>query len=111
MAFDFGGEKSPRGNDKTVIPTADQPTSDQVGTNASAINPLLAPLDNYGGPTQTHGLFVGSPALAVMSTGDNGCGTVVTADQRGFPRPRNAKCNIGAFEGVLYGLYLPLIMR
>jgi CSLREA domain-containing protein len=94
-------------NNCTFVPIA----SDQVGTNASPIDPKIAPLGNYGGPAQTHGLFIGSPALAKMLTGDNGCGTVITTDQRGYPRPRNGKCNIGAFEGVLYGLYLPLIKR
>ena len=35
----------------------------QVGTNASPLNPLLAPLANNGGKTQTHALQAGSPAI------------------------------------------------
>ncbi len=65
---------------------------DQVGTATSPIDPLLAPLGDYGGPTQTMALRTGSPAI--------GKGTTVaglTADQRGFaldaPRP-----DIGAFQ-------------
>ena len=65
---------------------------DQVGTAASPIDPLLAPLGDYGGPTQTMALRTGSPAI--------GQGTTVagiTTDQRGFaldaPRP-----DIGAFQ-------------
>ena len=66
--------------------------SDQVGSAASPIDPRLAPLGDYGGPTQTMALSPGSPAI--------GRGTTVaglTADQRGFaldsPRP-----DIGAFQ-------------
>ena len=61
---------------------------------------ILAPLQNNGGPTQTHALFAGSPAI---DAGDpSGCGT--TTDQRGFARPVDGnndgtvRCDIGAFE-------------
>ena len=63
-----------------------------MGTAASPIDPRLAPLGDYGGPTQTMALRTGSPAI--------GQGTTVaglTTDQRGFaldsPRP-----DIGAFQ-------------
>ena len=65
---------------------------DQVGTAASPIDPLLAPLGDYGGPTQTMALRAGSPAIGkgVAIAG-------ITTDQRGFaldsPRPA-----IGAFQ-------------
>src|SRR5262249_43042660 len=36
---------------------------DEVGTVASPLSALLAALGNYGGPTQTHALLPGSPAL------------------------------------------------
>src|SRR5262249_23207191 len=65
---------------------------DQVGTAAGPIDPLLAPLGDYGGPTQTMALRAGSPAIA---TGVAIAG--VTTDQRGFaldsPRP-----DVGAFQ-------------
>lgn len=38
-------------------------TGDQVGTSAVPLNPRLAPLANNGGPTFTHALLAGSPAL------------------------------------------------
>jgi CSLREA domain-containing protein len=38
-------------------------TGDQVGTTASPINPSLGVLANNGGPTATHALLAGSPAL------------------------------------------------
>ena len=54
-------------------------------------NPLLAPLGNYGGPTQTEALLPGSPAInAGTSTG------APLADQRGLGRV--GAVDIGAFE-------------
>src|ERR1017187_5059952 len=65
--------------------------NDQVGTAASPINPLLAPLGNYGGTTQTMALLPGSPAInAGTSTG------APTTDQRGDSRV--GAVDIGAFE-------------
>jgi hypothetical protein len=55
-------------------------------------NPLLAPLGNYGGPTQTMPPLPGSPALdAAGSLG-------LALDQRGFPRPSGPASDIGAVE-------------
>ena len=64
-----------------------------LGTPANPINPLLAPLGSYGGPTQTMALLPGSPAI---DTGTTISG--VTADQRGIARPQGAAPDIGAFE-------------
>ena len=62
-------------------------------------NPNLGPLKNNGGPTQTHALLAGSPAIDAGNTG--GCrdefGVLLTTDQRGFNRPALG-CDIGAFE-------------
>ena len=38
-------------------------TGDKVGTEAAPIGPLLTPLADHGGPTFTHALMAGSPAL------------------------------------------------
>ena len=66
-------------------------SSDLTGTIAQPLNPLLAPLGNYGGPTQTMALLPGSPAInAGTSTG------APTTDQRG--QPRVGAVDIGAFE-------------
>ncbi|MBI5774163.1 MAG: immunoglobulin domain-containing protein, partial [Verrucomicrobia bacterium] len=57
-------------------------STDIIGSVAAPVNPLLAPLANYGGPTLTHMPFVGSP---VLDKG-NVAGLGLTNDQRGLPR-------------------------
>jgi hypothetical protein len=60
------------------------------------MNAMLGPLAANGGPTQTHALLVGSPAI------DAGDGAACPAiDQRGVAR--DAVCDIGAFEFVVVG--------
>jgi len=67
------------------------------GTNITGVDPTLGPLANNGGPTQTHALLSGGPAI---DTGD--CtdinGNPVTTDQRGVSRPQGPGCDIGAYE-------------
>jgi predicted outer membrane repeat protein len=55
--------------------------------------PLLGPLSANGGPTATHALLLGSPAL---DTGNPA--TCTAADQRGLPRALGGTCDIGAYE-------------
>ncbi len=62
-----------------------------LGSSASPLNPLLAPLGNYGGPTQTMALLPGSPAIDAGSSAYGG-----STDQRG--EPRVGPTDIGAFE-------------
>lgn len=79
------------------------------GTCGSALSsdPLLGPLQDNGGPTQTMALLLGSPAI---DAGDDA--TCETTDQRGVSRPKGAHCDIGAFElGLPYSVYLPLVLR
>ena len=72
----------------------------------NSTNPFLGPLQNNGGPTFTFALHPGSPAI---DAGDNsGC---LTTDQRGISLPQGARCDMGAYEAVLYKLYLPLILH
>jgi len=56
-------------------------------------DPLLAPLANNGGFTQSMALQAGSPAIDA----GNAC---PPADQRGVARPVGMACDIGAFEGL-----------
>ena len=71
--------------------------------NQLNVDPLLLPLGDYGGATQTHALQANSPAI---DAGDEA--NVLTADQRGVSRPFDgdgngtAAVDIGAVEaGIL----------
>lgn len=60
------------------------------------IDAILAPLGDNGGPTQTHLLVPGSPAI---NAGDNALIPAgITTDQRGFPRIQAGTVDIGAVE-------------
>ncbi|MCR4410833.1 MAG: Ig-like domain-containing protein [Thermoguttaceae bacterium] len=57
------------------------------------VDPLLGPLADNGGPTQTHALLPGSPAIDAANSA-----AAPATDQRGVPRPQGAEADIGAFE-------------
>jgi hypothetical protein len=61
-------------------------------------DPVLDSLADNGGPSPTIALLAGSPAIDAIPTGDNGCGTTLTTDQRDVSRPWGWGCDIGAFE-------------
>jgi hypothetical protein len=71
-----------------------------VATDLLGVNPLLAPLANYGGPTPTMALLPGSPAIDAGSNAlaVDPSGNPLTTDQRGFARIINGTVDIGAFE-------------
>ncbi len=64
-----------------------------VGTANNKIDAKLGPLANNGGPTPTHLLLCGSPALDKGSNPD-----APATDQRGIARPVNGTVDIGAVE-------------
>ena len=81
---------------------------DQVGTSKAPLDPRLNTLFDYGGPTMTHALLLGSPAI------DRGTGVTSATffdcpktDQRGGPRGGTGGtgkgCDVGAFEYVFWG--------
>lgn len=71
-----------------------QPTaSDLVGTRSKPVDPMLGALGNNGGPTETHALLLGSPAI---DTGGDNPG--LSTDQRGLTRPQGSASDIGAYE-------------
>jgi hypothetical protein len=63
-------------------------------SNITGDDPMLGDLGDNGGPTQTHALLEGSPAI---DAGSEDC-PPPNADQRGTPRPQGSTCDIGAFE-------------
>ena len=80
--FDSRGHNIDSGGTCNLTGTGDLPNTD----------PLLGALANNGGPTMTHALLPGSPAI------DNGT-LVMATDQRGVTRPQGNGYDIGAFEG------------
>ncbi len=73
---------------------------DMVGTTASPLTPMVGGLADNGGPTLTHALLPGSPAI------DNGnnTGGLDDTDQRGADRPTDQTSDIGAYEVNTYSL-------
>jgi hypothetical protein len=89
---------------------AGDPTGNQVG-----VDPVLGPLRDNHGPTLTHALLAGNPAI---DAGDPaGCvdsqGAPFTRDQRGVPRPIGPACDLGAYEfgDYPYTALLPVVRR
>jgi hypothetical protein len=64
-----------------------------VATDLLGVDPLLGPLQDNGGPTWTHALLRGSPAI---DAGDPA--GAPSQDERGLPRPQGSAVDIGAFE-------------
>jgi hypothetical protein len=75
--------------------------TDGTNGNIIGIDPLLGPLDGYGGSTPTYALLPGSPAIGA---GNNA--TCLATDQRGVARPQGVACDIGAFESRGFSLAL-----
>ncbi len=63
----------------------------------TGLDPLLGPLANNGGQTETHALLSNSPAInSGVCTDHNG--SLIANDQRGVFRPQGGTCDRGAVE-------------
>jgi hypothetical protein len=80
------------GNNADAVITS-QPT-DQIGTPAAPIDPVLGSLADNGGLTFTHALQPGSPAI------DRGAPAAPPQDQRGYGRAGVPDVGAFEFEGV-----------
>jgi CSLREA domain-containing protein len=104
--FDNGGSAAGAGDCASLTSlggnvignTADCVVTGAMSTDRLDVDPLLGPLADNGGPTQTHALQLGSPAIDLVAAGSLGCGTTLAADQRGVARPQGKGCDSGAFE-------------
>jgi RHS repeat-associated protein len=85
------------GNNNLV---SDSSISNLSGPNNLHATALLAPLDYYGGLTETMPLLPGSPGIGAGATFNDASGHAITTDQRGFARPNasNGTYDIGAFQ-------------
>ncbi|GEM_PF-2444607 len=69
-------------------------------TDLIGVDPLLGPLQNNGGLTETHELLPNSPArdYVPLSSCLDFNNNLLAEDQRTDPRPKGPGCDIGAFE-------------
>ncbi len=78
------------------------------------VDPRLGEPGDYGSVTQTIPLLPGSPAVDAVPldqcTLADGV-TPLTVDQRGVARPQGKACDMGAYEGIFYASFFPLVGR
>ncbi|MDZ7789064.1 MAG: choice-of-anchor Q domain-containing protein [Xanthomonadales bacterium] len=75
-------------------------TPDTVSAGLVGANPQLGGLGDNGGPTPSHLPAATGPGVNLIPSGENGCGTTFTVDQRGQPRPdaTSGQCDLGSVE-------------
>jgi hypothetical protein len=84
----FGGVIFSQGNNIS----SDGSCSFKEPTDKRNTNPKLGPLQESGGPTDTHALLKRSPAI------NAGSKSFPPTDQRGVKRPQGKRSDIGAYE-------------
>jgi CSLREA domain-containing protein len=87
------------GINTSCIPDPGGP-GDLLGTASAPIDALVSPLASNGGPTETHALLPGSPAIdgGAPPDGSGPCGVGPRSDQRGVPRVLGNRCDVGSYE-------------
>ncbi len=90
-AIEGGGAATITSGGFNVI--SDGSCSPIAADDQSFTDALLGPLADNGGPTLTHALGAGSPAIDAADTA-----VCPAIDQRGVARPQGAGCDVGSFE-------------
>jgi hypothetical protein len=84
------------------IPSGVQPTDKTFASTGTVLSDVLAPLADNSGPTMTHALVTGSPAIngGISADALDQNGVPLPTDQRGpgFARISGGTVDIGAFE-------------
>ena len=96
---------SPSGNDCFNVSTINATGINLIEDGSCGISnfpnntdPMLDPLADNGGPTQTMALLAGSPAIDAANNTICAAAPVNNLDQRGAIRPAGSSCDIGAYE-------------
>ncbi|HBB87720.1 MAG TPA: hypothetical protein DC047_08910, partial [Blastocatellia bacterium] len=108
-AFDASSSFNLIGDGTNMSGISNGNSGNQVGSAGSPINAMLGVLAANGGPTQTHLLLPGSPAINTGSNanlpadtfdldGDSDTAEPLPVDQRGFARIVSSTVDIGAVE-------------
>ncbi len=111
-SFDAASRFNLIGNGDGSVGLTNGVNGNQVGAAGTEIDPLLGPLVNNGGPTETHSLLAGSPAL---DAGDPAFAGPPSSDQRLAPFARVAdggtasRIDIGAYERQTVSLGPPVV--
>ena len=90
---DCSGAMSSAAAHNLIIATNDCALAGSTDGNFYCVDPRLGPLQNNGGPTWTHALLPGSPAINAGGAADG-----TPRDQRGVARPQGTASDIGAYE-------------
>ncbi len=79
---------------------------DGVSAGLVGASPQLGALGDNGGPTPSHLPAASGPGVNLIPSGENGCGTTFTVDQRGEPRPdaTSGQCDLGSVEVEVAGV-------
>jgi hypothetical protein len=93
--LDPGGDYNLIGDGTGMTGLSNGVNGNLVGNAVTPIDPLLGPLMDNGGPTRTHALLPGSPAV---DAGNNAYATPFDQRGAGFPRVLYGAIDIGAFE-------------
>jgi len=71
---------------------------DLAGSAAAPLDPVLSRLGDNGGPTPTHALLPGSPAINAGNPATPGSAAGCEKTDQRLLRRRNTRCDIGSFE-------------